>query len=102
MEPIGQIKRSQEGEGIELDEWIKLIKEVDFLEQMEDQKGINPFTYEPVVFEKPFAAYVIDGGERIGSMVLEGDTIQVEGSRDATTQYVATIAEKLGAEFLPD
>jgi hypothetical protein len=85
---FGLIKK-QTGE-IYLKEWIEVIETDPSLEQVQDRKGVNPFTNEKVVFPGEGKAYYLESGKRVGN-------ISLEDGRLLTTGVPKAKCEQLGA-----
>jgi hypothetical protein len=62
-------KRFRSANDITLDEWNGVIETNDFLQQVPERVGINPFTQEKVVFAGIGKAHYFENGQRVGNMV---------------------------------
>lgn len=82
----------REEKDIEMDERLLFIQNTDYLEVMESQEVINPFTGEKTMFHCEHAACYFNGSEKIGNIILE------EGSLNAT-EVPRTVCEEIAAHF---
>lgn len=88
---FGIIKK-QTGE-IHLLEWSKVIEKDPSLEQVEDRKGVNPFTNKEVVFPGEGKAYYLESGKRVGNITLEEGSLLTTGVPKAKCEQLGTLLE---------
>ena len=94
---FGKIERSV-GE-IDQREWYKLIQADSSLEQVEDKKGVNPFTNTEVVFPGEGKAYYIESGDRVGNISLERGVLLTTGVPQKKCEQIGAL---LGAVVSKD
>ena len=80
---------------IHLKEWSKVIEEDPSLEQVEDRKGVNPFTNEEVVFPGEGKAYFLESGNRVGNISLEEGRLLTSGVPKAKCEQLGVLLEAL-------
>jgi hypothetical protein len=90
---FGKIERSV-GE-IYQREWDKVIQTDSSLEQVEDKKGVNPFTNAEVIFPGEGKAYYIESGDRVGNISLEGGVLLTTGVPKKKCEQIGTLLKAL-------
>lgn len=96
MNLVGFVESAQ---GIGCEAWLEVIRSHPALETMEPAEGINPFTKKSMLYDRPYAAWVVVDGSRIGSMIWEADCIHVSGADVRVSALAAELALRLGAVF---
>lgn len=86
---FGKIERLS-GE-IHLSEWRKIIESDPALEQMEDRKGVNPFTNEEVVFIGEGKAYYVESAERTGNISLKNGVLLTTGIPENKCKQIGSL-----------
>lgn len=66
---------------------------------MEPAEGVNPFTKEPMFYERSYAAWVVFDGSRIGSMIWDADRIHVAGDDVRMSVLATELARRLNGVF---
>ena len=75
-----QFGKIQRVEGvIPFDEFEKLMESEDQLDQVEDRRGLNPFTNEEVIFSGKGKAFYRVDGEDLGNLSLESGVVLTTG-----------------------
>ena len=88
------------GGAIDQESWLAAIDSEVELEQMEPAEGINPFTKAPMLYQRPHSAWIVMGGQRIGSIVWDADSLHVSGSDPRVLTCAKAIARRFHASFV--
>jgi hypothetical protein len=107
MRVIGLIKGKTEGERINPNSWIDLIRSHPSLSSVPPRTGINPFTRAPIEFKAPATSAIVSiDGEEIGSISwAQDDTpllfVEAEPGSERTVAGIAEeLAKTLGGIFV--
>jgi hypothetical protein len=99
METIGLIARPPNAPGIAYDAWLAVIASHPDLEEMEAVRGLDPFTQQQIELPRPYAAWVMREGIKVGTMIWEADAVHVSGQPEAVLAIAEEVAALLSASL---
>lgn len=79
--------------------WLDFVHGEALLKARDSFSGINPFTREPVVFDVPGSAQVVQNGTAVGMFIWQDGRVFADGDEAVLTPIALRCAKALNARF---